>query len=288
MAFFRRNTNLSRTGDKTIPDGLWMKCSACNQTVYRSDVEQNLERCPQCSHHYRVGARRRVDLHFDPGSFLETHVALRATDPLGFQVGEESYINRVARAQEQAGINEALLTGFARLEGLRVALGVMDSRFIMASMGSALGEKFCRLVDDAITERTPMIVFAASGGARMQEGILSLMQMAKAVSAQERHRAKGLPFLSVLLHPTTGGVAASFAFLGDVNIAEPKALIGFAGARVIETTIRQKLPEGFQRAEFLVEHGLVDRIVPRTEMRREFAVLLGHLGTHTAKEVASA
>jgi acetyl-CoA carboxylase carboxyl transferase subunit beta len=272
---------------KSIGEGLFRKCEGCDETLEAEVFAQHFEVCPKCGHHHKLAPKRWRDLLLDEGKLDEWDARLSASDPLEFTDGK-SYPQRIAAAQKNTGANDAIETGLAHLEGRPIAYGAFLFPFMGGSMGSVVGEKIARLFERAADHRLPVVLLQASGGARMQEGILSLMQMAKAVSAQERHRAKGLPFLSVLLHPTTGGVAASFAFLGDVNIAEPKALIGFAGARVIETTIRQKLPEGFQRAEFLVDHGLVDRIVPRTEMRREFAVLLGHFGTHTAKEVASA
>lgn len=278
MAFFRRRTaSFTRTGDKSIPDGLWMKCAGCGQTLYKSEVEQRGQVCPQCGHHYRVGARHRIEIHFDKDSFQETHIGLTAADPLTFSVGSESYAQRVERAREQAGLNEALLTGFARLDGLRVAVGVMDSRFIMASMGAALGEKFCRLADDAIRERLPLIVFAASGGARMQEGILALMQMAKTAGAIRRLNDSAIPYIVVLTDPTSGGVYASFASLGDIIIAEPKAYVGFAGARLIEGALKVKLPEGFQSSEYQFENGHVDQIVKREELGATLSKLVRFL-----------
>jgi acetyl-CoA carboxylase carboxyl transferase subunit beta len=268
MAFFKRRTGaLSRTGEKTIPDGLWMKCKGCGQTLYKNEVEEKLNVCPSCGYHYRVGARRRIEMHIDPGTFEETHTNLAAADPLEFSVGEESYSQRVARAKEQAGINEALLTGFGRINGLRVAVGAMDSQFIMASMGAALGEKFCRLSHDAIREGLPLVVFAASGGARMQEGILALMQMAKTAGAVKELNDAGIPYIVVLTDPTSGGVYASFASLGDIILAEPKAYIGFAGARLIEGALKVKLPDGFQTSEYQFENGHIDEIVKREELK---------------------
>lgn len=284
MAFFRRRTpGLSRTGEKSIPDGLWMKCVSCGQTLYKSEVEEKLQVCPSCGHHYRVSARRRIEMHFDAASFEETHTTLSAADPLSFSVGDESYAQRVQRARTQSDLNEALLTGFARINGFRVAVGAMDSTFIMASMGAALGEKFCRLAHDAIRERVPMIVFAASGGARMQEGILALMQMAKTSGAVRSLNEAAIPFVVVLTDPTSGGVYASFASLGDIIIAEPKAYIGFAGARLIEGALKVKLPDGFQTAEYQYENGHIDRIVPRGELREVLGKLVRYL--HPAPDV---
>ncbi|MFM1920109.1 MAG: hypothetical protein RLZZ303_1743 [Candidatus Hydrogenedentota bacterium] len=284
MAFFRRRTpGLSRTGGKSIPDGLWMKCAGCGQTLYKNEVEEKHQVCPSCGHHYRVSARQRITIHFDPESFEETHTTLSAADPLGFSVGSESYAQRVERARAQSGMNEALLTGFARLQGFRVAVGAMDSSFIMASMGAALGEKFCRLAQDAIRERLPLVVFAASGGARMQEGILALMQMAKTAGAVRALNEAGIPYIVVLTDPTSGGVYASFASLGDVILAEPKAYIGFAGARLIEGALKVKLPDGFQTAEYQYENGHIDRIVPRGELREVLGKLVRYL--HPAPDV---
>ena len=278
MAFFRRLTGPSlRTGDKSIPDGLWMKCTSCSETLYKSEVEQRGQVCPKCGHHYRLAARGRIDFHFDPGTFQETHATLKAADPLSFSVGEESYAQRVERAQKQSGLSEALLTGFARLDGLRVAVGAMDSQFIMASMGSALGEKFSRLCDDAIRELTPVIVFAASGGARMQEGILALMQMAKTSGAVLRLNQAGIPYIVVLTDPTSGGVYASFASLGDIILAEPKAYVGFAGARLIEGALKVKLPTGFQTSEYQFENGHIDQIVARDDLRDVISKLVRFL-----------
>ncbi|MBI1318475.1 MAG: acetyl-CoA carboxylase carboxyl transferase subunit beta [Candidatus Hydrogenedens sp.] len=251
-----------------------MKCVSCGTTVYRSEVEERLHVCPTCGHHYRVGAHDRIGLHFDRGSFEETHGGITAADPLEFAAGEHTYASRVDRARQETGLNEALVTGFARIEGNRVALGVMDSRFVMASMGGAVGEKFCRLCADAIQANTPLLLFAASGGARMQEGILALMQMAKTADAVSELNEAGIPYIVVLTDPTSGGVFASFATLGDVLLAEPKAYIGFAGARLIQGALHVKLPQGFQTSEYQYQNGQLDRIVPRSEMRATLAQLV--------------
>lgn len=286
MGFLKRKRNsLDAT---SIPDGLWMKCAACQQTVYRAEVEENLHVCPACGHHYRIGARQRVALLTDPETFEETWTDLEAADPLEFRVGEESYKDRIDRARRESGLRDALLSGFAAIEGFRIALGVMESSFIMASMGSVLGEKFCRLVRDAIREQVPLVVFAASGGARMQEGILALMQMAKTADAVREINAAGLPYISVLTDPTSGGVLASFAGLGDIILAEPGAYIGFAGTRLIEGALRVKLPEGFQRAEYQFENGFIDQIVNRTEMRSFLARLLRCLSPQPARDAKEA
>ncbi len=252
-------------------------CPGCRQEIPQRDFEANLRVCPRCGRHLRLRAHERIAFTADPGSFQETHADLRSADPLNFAVGKETYAERLVRAREQSGLEEALVTGFATIHGARVALGVMDSHFIMASMGSALGEKLCRLVQDAITHRLPLVIFAASGGARMQEGILALMQVAKTADAIRQVNEAGLPYVSILTDPTSGGVFASFASLGDLVIAEPKAYIGFAGTRLIEGSLKVKLPEGFQRAEYQFENGFLDKIVPRNEMRDFLGRVLAYL-----------
>ncbi len=250
-----------------IPDGLWVKCANCQQTVYKSEVEESLNVCPECGYHLRIGARRRIEITVDPDSFVETHNNLETMDPLGFTAAGESYGERISRAKEQSGLSEALVTGLAAIHGVRTAIGVMDPTFIMASMGSVVGERFCRMAGDAVRERLPVVMFAASGGARMHEGILALMQMAKTADAVRQVKDAGLPYISILTDPTSGGVLASFASLGDLVLAEPGAYIGFAGARLIEGALKIKLPEGFQRAEFQFENGFIDQIVKREDMR---------------------
>ena len=289
MAFFKRTPfgRKHREHTTVTPDGLWVKCDGCKQTVYKSDIRENMQICPNCGHHYRIGARERIDLLVDPDSFEETHTGITADDPLEFAVGKETYAQRIERARKQSGLNEALVTGMARIEGVRLAIGCMDSAFVMASMGSAVGEKFCRLVNDAIASEVPLVVFAASGGARMQEGILALMQMAKTASAVRQINEAGLPFIVVQTDPTSGGVFASFASLGDITIAEPKAYIGFAGARLIEGAFKIKLPDGFQRAEYQQENGFVDHIVPRPELRAHLGKLLRYLAPHAEEDLKS-
>lgn len=257
----------------SIAEGIFRNCDNCGVILEADVFGRTFEVCPSCGHHHRLGSERWRELLLDGGSFEEWDRDLVACDPLEFSDGK-TYPQRLAAAQKKTGLKDAIETGRALMNGQPVGYGAFLFDFMGGSMGSVVGEKIARLFELATEQRLPVVLLQASGGARMQEGILSLMQMAKAVSAQERHRAHGLPFISVLLHPTTGGVAASFAFLGDVNIAEPKALIGFAGARVIEATIRAKLPEGFQRAEFLLEHGLVDRITPRKDMKREISTII--------------
>jgi acetyl-CoA carboxylase carboxyl transferase subunit beta len=258
---------------KTLGKGVFRKCDGCGETLAAEAFVQNHEVCPTCGHHHKLGATGWRRLFADDSAFEEWDAHLEPADPLEFIDGK-SYPERVAAAQRSSQAKEAVEIGRVRLEGIPVAWGAFLFAFMGGSMGSVAGEKIARLFERATAEKLPVVLLQSSGGARMQEGILSLMQMAKTVAALERLKDAALPFISVLLHPTTGGVAASFALLGDVNIAEPGALIGFAGPRVIETTIRQKLPEGFQRSEFLLAHGMVDRIVSRLEMKHEIAELL--------------
>lgn len=278
MSLFSRKRVFSRRGTKTeMPEGLWTKCQGCLQMVYKAEVEENLRVCPACGFHYRIGARLRVSFTADEGSFQETNADLVTADPLSFHVGEESYLQRAARAREQSGLNEALLTGTALLNGREIALGVMDSEFMMGSMGGVVGEKFCRLAEDAVARRCPLIVFAASGGARMQEGILALMQMAKTANAVREVQEARIPYISVLTDPTTGGVWASFASLGDIVLAEPGAYVGFAGKRLIEGALKIKLPEGFQTAEYQLKNGFVDAVVKRHDLRQYLSRLVAYL-----------
>jgi acetyl-CoA carboxylase carboxyl transferase subunit beta len=272
----KKSPDLDASEKRTLGKGVFRKCDGCNETLTAEALHASFEVCPACGHHHKLAAPRWRDLLLDSGRLEEWDAHLVPADPLGFTDGKP-YTERVASAQKASRAKEAVEIGRARLENRPIAYGAFLFSFMGGSMGSVVGEKIARLFERAADERLPVILLQASGGARMQEGILSLMQMAKTVGALERLRDTGLPFLSVLLHPTTGGVAASFALLGDVNLAEPRALIGFAGARVIEQTIRQKLPEGFQRSEFLLAHGMIDRIVSRLDMRAELARLLAHL-----------
>ncbi|MDP9037493.1 MAG: acetyl-CoA carboxylase, carboxyltransferase subunit beta [Myxococcota bacterium] len=261
---------------KTLGKGVFRKCDGCGETLPSETLATNFEVCPQCGKHHKLGAGRWRQLLLDDGLLEEWDADLIPGDPLEFVDGKR-YPDRVAAAQKASRAKEAIDIGRARLDGRPIAWGLFLFAFMGGSMGSVVGEKVTRLFERATAERLPVVLLNASGGARMQEGILSLMQMAKTVAALERLKDARLPFLSVLLHPTTGGVAASFALLGDVNLAEPGALIGFAGPRVVEQTIRQKLPPGFQRSEFLLAHGMVDRIVSRLEMKREVSAVLAHL-----------
>lgn len=261
---------------KQVPDGIWSKCASCNKIVYQKELRADLMVCPQCGHHYQMTAAERIDLIADPGSFKEFDAGISSVDPLGFE-GSKPYMDTLERAKSRTDLHEAVVYGTATIMDSRVVLGVMDFRFVGASMGSAVGEKITRSAEKAIEERCPLVLFCASGGARMQEGMLSLMQMAKTSAAMERLGRAGIPYIAVLTDPTTGGVSASFATLADIMLAEPKALIGFAGPRVIEQTIGQKLPKGFQRSEFLLDHGMLDQIVPRSEMRERLATIISHL-----------
>jgi acetyl-CoA carboxylase carboxyl transferase subunit beta len=263
----------SQGPDAEEGDGLWSKCPECAQVVYRKDLIANASVCKGCGHHNRIDSSERIRLLSDEGSFEPLDSELSPTDPLAFK-DRRSYADRLRDSQQTTGLRDAVVTGLCRLEGLPLALGVMDFRFMGGSMGSVVGEKLTRLIEEGTARRMPVLIVCASGGARMQEGMLSLMQMAKISGALERHRQAGLLYIPLLTHPTTGGVTASFAMLGDLILAEPKALIGFAGRRVIEQTLREKLPDGFQTAEYLQDHGFVDAIVPRTELRATLSSLL--------------
>jgi acetyl-CoA carboxylase carboxyl transferase subunit beta len=257
---------------KSVPEGLWTKCPKCEATLYRSEVARNEEVCPKCQHHMRLGGRQRLHVFLDEGSFKETAANISPVDALKFK-DIKRYKDRISAAQKSTGEKDALITGVGTINGLEIVAAAFEFKFMGGSMGSVVGEKFVRCVDEATERQCPFICFSASGGARMQEALFSLMQMAKTSAALGRLRAKGLPFISVLTDPTMGGVSASFAMLGDLNVAEPKALIGFAGPRVIEQTVREKLPEGFQRSEFLLEHGAIDRIIHRHELTSELSDL---------------
>jgi acetyl-CoA carboxylase carboxyl transferase subunit beta len=276
-----RPDNLDASEKKSFGKGVFRKCDGCGATLTAEVMHENFEVCPECGQHHRLAAGRWRDLILDGGKLERWDDHLRPTDPLEFSDGKP-YPDRVATASANAGATEAIEIGGATIEGHPIAYGAFVFSFMGGSMGSVVGEKIARLFERAEVERLPVVLLQASGGARMQEGILSLMQMAKTVAALERFRGARLPFFSVLLHPTTGGVAASFALLGDLNLAEPGALIGFAGPRVIEQTIRQKLPEGFQRSEFLLSHGMLDRIVSRLEMKQDLAIALSHLSPRKA------
>ncbi len=277
MSWFKKPKQRLVSQKRELPGDMWDKCEGCGEILYSGRLEENFHVCPHCGHHFRITADSYEALLLDDGGLVEVFDAdLRSTDPLGF-VDSRPYAERLAQAVARGGDQDAIRTGMGRIDGREVHLGTMDFRFIGGSMGSVVGEKIRRLVTRAVEARRPVVIISASGGARMQEGILSLMQMAKTAAALGQLAEAGLPYVSVLTNPTTGGVTASYAMLGDVILAEPGALIGFAGPRVIKETIRQDLPDGFQRAEFLEEHGMVDRIVPRPELRDSIACLLRHM-----------
>jgi acetyl-CoA carboxylase carboxyl transferase subunit beta len=267
MSWFRREDNkIEDTGEKTVrTEGLWVKCEACEQVIWKADLEANLMVCPKCSFHFRMGSRARIEMLLDPGYELVDR-ELRSTDPLAFS-DLKSYQGRLKKAQQDTGLNDAIQNALGVLGGQRVVLSVMEYGFIGGSMGAVVGETITRAVDRAHDAHQPLIIVSASGGARMMEGIVSLMQLAKISAALARLDEARVPYISLLTDPTTGGVTASFAMLGDLNISEPGALIGFAGPRVIEQTIRQKLPEGFQRSEFLLKHGFLDAVVERKDLK---------------------
>jgi acetyl-CoA carboxylase carboxyl transferase subunit beta len=258
---------------RTVPEGLWIKCDGCGVVLYRSELERNLDVCPKCSHHIRIGGRRRLEIFLDEESRKEIATGLEPVDVLKFK-DSKKYRDRLNTAQKVTGEKDALVAMQGELEGLPVVAVAFEFKFMGGSMGAVVGERFVRAAELSMKERRPLICFSASGGARMQEALFSLMQMAKTSAALGRLADAGIPYISVLTDPTMGGVSASFAMLGDVNIAEPKALIGFAGPRVIEQTVRETLPEGFQRSEFLLEHGAIDMIVDRREMRAKISNLL--------------
>ncbi len=271
MAWFKRVPKPITPPDKVsrIPEGLWVKCPSCSQALFNKDLEANLQVCPKCSHHFRLGAIARLTMLFDDG-WVEHDRELTSTDPLGF-IDTKPYSQRLRTAQASTGLKDAVVCGTGTLDGIEAEVAAMEYSFIGGSMGVVVGEKITRTIERGIEHKRPVIVVACSGGARMMEGTFSLMQMAKVSAALARLDTAGLPYISVLTDPTTGGVTASFAMLGDMNIAEPHALIGFAGPRVIEQTIRQKLPDGFQRSEFLLEHGMIDLIVDRRSLKATLA-----------------
>jgi acetyl-CoA carboxylase carboxyl transferase subunit beta len=278
MSWFRRDKpkidDQTRGEDQTVrTEGIFVKCTECDTPLYKRELLESRQVCIHCGFHFRIGARERLEMLFDGGSFQELDKEVTSADPLDF-VDSKPYKDRIKDARKKSGLPEAIISGEGSVGGHKVYAGAMDMSFIGGSMGSAVGEKITRLVERALEHNAAVIIFSASGGARMQEGTLSLMQMAKISVTLARLHDAGLPFISILTDPTTGGVTASFAMLGDVIIGEPKALIGFAGPRVIEQTIRQKLPKGFQRSEFLLEHGMLDMVVDRREMRDTLVRLL--------------
>jgi acetyl-CoA carboxylase carboxyl transferase subunit beta len=258
---------------RSVPEGLWIKCPACDSVLYRAELERNLSVCPKCSHHMRIGARERLRRFLDPGTGTEIGANVTPEDPLRFK-DSKRYKDRLAAAQKGTGERDALIVLAGRLQGLDIVACAFEFKFLGGSMGSVVGERFKRAVDHAISIGAPLVCFSSSGGARMQEALLSLLQMAKTSAALARLAQAHLPFISVLTDPTTGGVSASLAMLGDLNVAEPRALIGFAGPRVIQQTVRETLPEGFQRSEFLLEHGAIDMIIDRRDMRDRLSQIL--------------
>ena len=276
MAWFKKSkAPIAPVGSKKVqmPEGLWTKCKNCEEIIYSKEIERNLNVCPKCDYHFRISARERIDLVIDEGTFNETDPDMASVDFLKFK-DSKKYVDRIKAAVAKNGGGDAVVTGSGLMNGQEVVVAVFDFAFLGGSMGSVVGEKITRAIELGLEKKAPVMVFSSSGGARMQESILSLMQMAKTSAALAKLKKAGIPFISVLTDPTTGGVTASFAMLGDLNVAEPKALIGFAGPRVIEQTIRQQLPEGFQRSEYLLDHGMVDMIVSRQEMKARLSQAL--------------
>jgi acetyl-CoA carboxylase carboxyl transferase subunit beta len=290
MAWWRRKKeNLepeTAQGKVSVPKGLWSKCESCGEITYTDELIKNLRVCPLCGHHASMPTTERIAAMLDPDSWEELDGGLRSVDPLKFR-DHKPYEERLGTAIRQSGATEAFVCGLGSMDSVPVGCGFFVFEFMGGSMGSVVGEKVTRLFERSLESGRPAVIFSASGGARMQEGILSLMQMAKTSAARARLRDAGIPYISVVLHPTTGGVAASFAMQGDIIVSEPKALVGFAGPRVIQQTIGQELPKGFQRAEFLLEHGVIDRIVSRLEMREQIALMLRLLGARSEPAVAS-
>lgn len=280
MAIFKKPTikTQSRKKQRDIPQGLFQKCPGCNEVVHEIELNQNMRVCPKCDYHFALSAKDRIENLLDPGSFVEMDADLTSIDTLRFQ-GMATYKDRLKKYQENTGLVDAVISGHGMIDGYRVAIAVMDFAFLAATMGSVVGERITRVIEFGTAKKSPVIIVAASGGARMYEGMLSLMQMAKTSGALARHAAQRLPYFSILTNPTTAGVMASFASLGDVIIAEPRSMIGFAGPRVIKETTHQDLPQRFQTAEFLEEHGLIDIIVHRKKMRDTICQLLGYFAT---------
>lgn len=284
MAIFKKPPTGGGGGRKRredIPEGLFQKCPGCGEVVHEIELIENQRVCPHCDYHFPQSAKERIESLLDPGSFVEMDASLHSVDSLRFQ-GMATYKDRLKKYQESTGLIDAVLSGYGTLEGIRVAIAVMDFAFLAATMGSVVGERITRAIEYATAERIPIIIISASGGARMYEGMLSLMQMAKTSGALARHAEARLPYISVLTNPTTAGVMASYASLGDIIMAEPKSMIGFAGPRVIRETTHQDLPKGFQTAEFLEEHGLIDQIVHRKNLRPRIAEFLRFLGPAAA------
>ncbi|MFN3480465.1 MAG: acetyl-CoA carboxylase, carboxyltransferase subunit beta [Thermodesulfovibrionales bacterium] len=276
MAWFKKSKEPRLARKVKIPEGLWVKCDNCKEIIYRKEIEKNLKVCPKCNYHFRISAQERLELLIDKDTFEEMNRDITSDDPLGFR-DTVSYKERIKENQKKSGLKEAVITGEARIKGYPVVIAIMDFSFLGGSMGSAVGEKIVRAAEAALAKKLPLITVSSSGGARMQEGIFSLVQMAKTSASIARLKEARVPFISILCDPTFGGVTASFAMLGDIIIAEPRSLIGFAGPRVIEQTIKQQLPENFQRAEFLLSHGMIDIVVERKDLKDMIGRILGHL-----------
>ena len=289
MTWFKRQAgDLENTGEKKVrTEGLWVKCDSCRQIIWKKDLEENLNVCPKCDKHFRIGAQERLSYLLDDNEYEVSDAGLTSTDPLKF-VDLKTYASRLEQAQQTTGLNDAVINARGKLNGRSVIVSAMEYSFIGGSMGAVVGEAITRAVEKATETSTPLIIVSASGGARMMEGLISLMQLAKISAALARLDEAKVPYVSVLTDPTTGGVTASFAMLGDLNIAEPGALIGFAGPRVIEQTIRQKLPQGFQRSEFLLEHGMLDAVVHRKQMKAYIARALDFMQSPPTAKLASA
>ncbi|HPI19727.1 MAG TPA: acetyl-CoA carboxylase, carboxyltransferase subunit beta [Candidatus Kapabacteria bacterium] len=274
MAWFQRsNKNIKEQQQKEMPDGLWTKCPSCSELIFKKQLEDNFYCCPKCNYHFRIGSKEYISILFDEGSFEETNTNIRSADPLNF-VDSKPYTERLQTNYETTGLNDALTTGTGKINSIPVSFGCMNFSFIGGSMGAVVGEKFYRAAKYSMEKKIPFIIISATGGARMQEAALSLMQMAKTSAVLTELAEAKIPFISILTDPTTGGISASFGMLGDLNIAEPGALIGFAGPRVIEQTIKKKLPSDFQKAEFLLEHGFIDSIVSRNELKNTLTKML--------------
>lgn len=285
MEWFKKIKPNVKIRDKKVkmPEGLWVKCESCKEIVYKQEIEKNLNVCPRCDFHFRLNARKRIEQLADPGTFVEFDKGVASLDPLRFK-DSKRYRDRIKESVKKTGMNEAIICGECTFGGIPIQMAVMEFAFLGGSMASAVGEKITRSIERAVEKEMPLLIVSISGGARMQEGVLSLMQMAKASAALARLSEKGIPFISVCTDPTTGGVSASYAMLGDLIFAEPGALIGFAGPRVIEQTILQKLPEEFQRAEFLLDHGIIDKVVDRRELKETLVKSLEFLLAKPAVE----
>lgn len=276
LRFGKKKYSTVQVRKRDVPDGLWEKCPGCGEILYAKELEASLQLCPKCDFHFPLARQKRIDMFADEGTFVEWDAGMTSCDPLGF-TGTDSYVAKLEANQKKTGFKDAVTCGAAKMSGRDIGLGVMDFSFLGASMGSVVGEKITRLIERCTAEKRPCVLICASGGARMYEGLYSLMQMAKTSAALARHAKAGLPYIPVLTHPTMAGVMASFATLGDIIVAEPGALIGFAGPRVIKETTQQDLPEGFQRAEFLEKHGLIDMVVPRPQLKARLVLVLDYM-----------